>query len=707
MTLGIASTSLHAASEALDFNPDPADPFGWLEEVEGERPLEWVDRQNEKTLARLTGDARYEPTRDYIYKVLTDPDKLATGDIIHDKVYNFWTDAKNPRGLFRVASLDSYRSGNPQWEVILDVDELARVEATSWYFGGAAHASVESGRVMIRLTRDGRDAVTCREFDLKTKRFVEGGFFIPEAKSRVSWLDDDRLFVATDEGPGSLNRSGYPVNMRLLARGQSLVDAPLIHRANTEHPGGGVYAGTERSSTGEVLSVILTESRAFENTTTWVLDHRDPLNSSTKRELPVPVSAEYAGLYRGEYLALLTKDWPEKGLKVGTLISLALGSGPEAETKISVVYESRGDTVVVGASASDRYLYVSLLKNARRTLDRLTKVDGRYERVPLHLPADREVSISLGYSDWVHVQTWDFLLPLSVSVQPESQAEISAPVFRSRSRFDESKFEAHQYRARSQDGTEIPYFIVMPKNRAADEAIPTRLYAYGGFNVSQTPSYLGLAGKLWLEDAGGAYVLANIRGGGEFGKAWHDAAKVPHRNKAFEDLIAVGEDLVLRKIAAPKGMSIEGGSNGGLLTAAVAMMRPDLFGAVVSSVPLTDMLRYHRLSAGASWMVEYGNPDADPAARAFWERYSPYHNVKPDWGYPEILFTTSTADDRVHPAHARKMVARLESQGHPVMLFENREGGHGGAADSAQSAKVNALKLVYLCQKLLDRTASK
>jgi prolyl oligopeptidase len=231
------------------------------------------------------------------------------------------------------------------------------------------------------------------------------------------------------------------------------------------------------------------------------------------------------------------------------------------------------------------------------------------------------------------------------------------------------------------------------------------LYAYGGFNVSMTPSYMSIGGKLWLEEAGGAYVLANIRGGGEFGNAWHEAAKVPHRNRAYEDLIAVAEDLVARQIAMPKGMSIEGGSNGGLLTAAVAMLRPDLFGAVVSSVPLTDMLRFHRLSAGSSWMAEYGNPDADPAARAFWERYSPYHNVRPDWSYPEILFTTSTADDRVHPSHARKMVARLESQGHPALLFENREGGHGGAADSAQSAKLNALKLVYLCQKLLGATS--
>lgn len=679
------------------------DPFLFLEDVESPKALGWVDSQNAKVEARLVGDPRFSALQKYLYDVATDPDKLALGTILGDVVFNFWEDDKNPRGVLRRTSLTDYRSGNPKWEVVLDLDQLSKDENVSWYYAGISYAPTPSTRVLVHLSRDGRDAATVREFDLATKNFVKDGFVIPESKSHVAWFDENHLMVSCDEGLGSLNKAGYPIILRLLGRHVELKDAPILYRGNVEDVGGGVMGSVDRTDDGHVVAASIAYSVSFEETHQMLIDFDQPTNAEKFWRLPIPNDASYIGVFKGDHIVMLKKAWPEKNLPASTLIALTRDeANPHADPKIKVLFESQGNQIVEGASISDRYLYVSMLDNIRSTFKRMDKVEGQYVLRPLNTPHDLQVSYVLSRGDTIQIQTHGFLQPHSIHVQSEHLDSLTPPVYRGKSRFDASKFEVLQHQARSLDGTMVPYFLVQSKNRLPNAGpVPLRIYAYGGFSINNLPTYLSTTGKYWLEDIGGAYVLANIRGGAEFGSDWHRSAMLTNRNKSFEDLIAVGEDLVSKGVTIPKKMGIEGGSNGGLLTSAVAMMRPDLFNAVVSDVPLTDMLRFHLLFAGASWMEEYGNPDI-PEIRNFWKKYGPYQNVKAGLSYPELYLTTSTADDRVHPAHARKMAALSESLGHSVLFYENREGGHGGAADAMQEAKVRAQHCVYLIQKLHD-----
>ncbi len=671
------------------------DSFLWLEEVDGDRALAWVSEQNEHSLERLQGDARYEPLREEALALYEASDRIPYGSYFGGMVHNFWQDENNVRGVWRRTTLESYASPDPAWETVLDIDALAEEEGENWVYKGRSCLPPEYRRCLVRLSRGGGDAVVTREFDAQTMSFVEDGFFVPEAKSRVSWIDESTLFVGTDFGVGSLTSSGYPRTVRVWTRGTPLSDARQIAEADTSDVNIGGFV-TWRPE-GETRFVQLTPE-FFKSELYWLNDEFETVR------VPLQEDASFSGLMDDRLLVRLRSDWTVGGevFPSGSLVSMSLPesvrTGEPSEVELILAPTDR--TAIRGVSSTRDAAYVSVLEEVTGSVLRLTRTEGRWNLEPVDLPANGNVSLTStdAFSDVVMASFQSFTVPNRLYLM---RGGVEPRVIKSLpDRFDPSGFVTEQRFATSADGEKIPYFVVRPADLPFDGTAPTLLYGYGGFEVSLTPSYASPGTIAWLKQ-GGVYVLANIRGGGEFGPRWHEAALLENRQRAFDDFIAVAEDLVDSGITSPEHLGISGGSNGGLLVGAVTMQRPELFGAVVCAVPLLDMLRYHKLLAGASWMAEYGNPD-DPEMRAVIEAYSPYQNVSPDAEYPEIFFWTNTRDDRVHPGHPRKMVARMQEQGHPVLYYENTEGGHSAGANLRQAATTSALTTVYLLQQLSD-----
>jgi prolyl oligopeptidase len=675
------SWSLNAAEEV--------DPYIWLEEVEGGKALAWAKEQNRKTTAELQSVKQYKPIYERTRQILDSQERIPAPDLRGDMVYNFWQDKDHPRGIWRRATLSSYRTPAPQWETVIDVDALMKAEGVPWAWEGANCLPPEERRCMVSLSRGGSDAAVYREFDAKTKTFVEGGFSLPEAKSNVAWRDADTLWVGTDFGPGSMTTSGYPRFVKLWKRGTPLAEARTVF----EGPSSDVDETGYTAFTPDGSYDFVTRTPVFFRQETFLV-----LGDRLVR-VDVPDDAKLEGIFKDRMLVSLRTDWSVGGktYRQGSLLATGLDPFLRGRREFEVLFEPTERTSLEGVKSTRDSLLITTLDNVRGKLTALTPAPNGWNREEIALPGLGTVIVA-PTDEWqssFFYQYTDFLTPSSLFLMEKGKAEKvkTAPKF-----FNADGMKVEQYQATSKDGTKIPYFLVTPKGFKADGNSPTLLYGYGGFEVSEVPRYDGVKGSAWLE-RGGTYVLANIRGGGEFGPAWHDAALKEHHYRNFEDFNAVAEDLIARKITSPKHLGSMGGSQGGLLVSGSMTLRPDLFGAVVAAIPLADMRRYNKLLAGASWMAEYGNPDV-PEEWAYIQKWSPYQNIKKDVSYPKAYFWTTTRDDRVHPGHARKMAAKMIDLGHPVYYFEQIEGGHGSGSVNEQRAQTSALQYAYLWKML-------
>jgi len=685
---------LSAAALSAAQPPAPADdPYLWLEDVAGAKPLEWVEARNKISLAELTAAPAYQPLYDRLLAIYDSKARIPAVKKRGAFYYNFWQDAEHPRGLWRRTSPDEYRKENPAWETVLDLDALARDEKENWIWKGAEALYPHYDRYLLSLSRGGGDAVVIREFDLPTKSFVrDNAFNLPEAKSDVAWIDRDTIYVGTDFGAGSLTASGYPRIVKKWRRGTALADAPTVLAGENADVAVGAYVVDEPGFHREFIRRAIT----FYTSETYLHD----AGKLTKLDLPLDAQP---GTYRDQITVELRTAWTTGGrtYPAGALLAMDYARFLKGERDFALLFTPTARSSLAGTSATRHHLIVNELDHVRNRLYTLTlRSDGGWQRTPLAAPAFGSVSavaVDGDESDDFFLEVTDFLTPSTLAFGTVGRDERTTlkqlPAF-----FNAAGLEISQHEAVSKDGTRVPYFMVARQGVALDGKNPTLLYGYGGFEVSMTPTYSAGIGAAWLEQ-GGVYVLANIRGGGEFGPSWHQAALKANRQRAYDDFAAIAEDLIARKVTAPAHLGIMGGSNGGLLMGVMLTQRPELFGAVVCQVPLLDMQRYHLLLAGASWMGEYGNPEV-PAEWDFIRHYSPYQNAVADKKYPRTLFMTSTRDDRVHPGHARKMAAKLEAQGHDLLYYENTEGGHGGAANNAQRARMTALAFTFLSKQL-------
>ncbi len=668
------------------------DPFQWLEDVEGEKALAWVKEQNAVSTKLFESRPEYKPIYERTLEILDSKEKIPVPELLGDTVYNFWRDDVHERGIWRRTTIASYRTAAPQWETVLDVDALAKAEGKSWVFHGASCLPPANERCLISLSAGGSDAHVVREFNTKTKEFVSGGFTLPEAKSRTAWRDQDTLWVGTDFGTGSLTSSGYPRIVKLWKRGTPLSEAKTVYEGKAEDV---ASAGTSEILTDGRYDIV-TRTPAFFRQETFLL------TGDRLAKVDIPEDAEPRAFFRGRLLFSLRSDWtPVTGgqtYREGSLLAAPVDDLLAGKRRLEVLFEPTARVSLADVGRTRDRVLLQLLDNVKSRLTELSLEGDAWKRSEVPTPGigTAELGAMNDQSESYFYTYQDFTTPESLWLSEnggKADKVKSMPAF-----FDAAGMTTDQYEATSKDGTKIPYFVVRPKGVKDDGTAPTLLNGYGGFEIPEVATYNGARGAAWLA-RGGVYVLANIRGGGEFGPAWHKGAVKQNHIHNFEDFSAVARDLIARKITSPRHLGIMGGSQGGLLVGGTYLMYPDLFHAVVVQVPLSDMKRFSHLLAGASWMAEYGDPDK-PEDWAYIQTWSPYHLVKEGVSYPTPFYWTNTRDDRVHPGHARKMVAKLESQGHPVYYFENTEGGHGAGAVNKQTAMVTALQYAYLWMML-------
>jgi prolyl oligopeptidase len=668
---------------------DETDPYLWLEEVEGAKALAWAKDQNQKTTSEFEKVKQFKPIFDRTLQILDSQERIPSPTLRGDLVYNFWQDKDHPRGIWRRATQASYRTPAPQWETVIDVDAMVKADGIPWAWKGAECLPPEQRLCIVSLARGGSDAAIYREFDVRAKSFVEGGFSLPEAKSNLSWRDENTLWVGTDFGPGSTTTSGYPRIVKLWKRGTPLSEARTVFEAEAGDVGA---SGSTQFSPGGRYDFVGRTPAFFRQETFLVLGDR-------LVKIDVPEDARLDGIFKDRMIVSLRTDWSEGGktYKQGSLLAIGLDPFLRGRRDFEVLFEPSERVSLQGVGQTRDSLLISTLDNVRGKLASLTPGPAGWKREEIPLPGLGTVGV-VSTDEWqssfFYVYT-DFLNPSSLFLMEKG---VSSKVKMAPKFFDAEGMKVEQYEAASKDGTKIPYFLITPKGFRADGNAPALLTGYGGFEIPEVPGYDGVNGSAWLE-RGGVYAVANIRGGGEFGPAWHRAAQKESHYHNFEDFTAVAEDMIARKITSPKRLGILGGSQGGLLVSGSMILRPDLFGAVVSAVPLTDMRRFNKLLAGASWMAEYGNPDV-PEEWAYISKWSPYQNVRKDAVYPKAYFWTTTRDDRVHPAHARKMAAKMMEMGHPVYYFEQIEGGHGTGTVNQQRAYTEALEYAYLWKML-------
>jgi prolyl oligopeptidase len=674
----------------------PDDPYLWLEDVSSPRSMDWVNAHNATSTALLQADPHYATFYDQALAIAGAKDRIPAPSFVHGAIYNFWQDPDHLRGIWRKTSLADYRTANPTWTTVLDIDALGKAEGKSWVMKGMQCLQPEEKRCLVSLSDGGEDAVEIREFDLDTGKFVDGGFHLPRGKHRVAWEDADHLLVATDWTAGDLTPSGYPFIVKRLARGQALSAATEIYRGDKNDGGYGVAPFVLRDGQGRQLAVITRPLDTFHSQTFIVA------GAGAKR-VAMPDKVSLVGLVDGRVIVQLDEAW--SGLPSGAVAELDLAALKAAPgtPKPKLIWAPGPRDSLDGVRTTQNKLLIATLENVRgRAWVYTPKAGGGWTSTRLNLPDNLAISYGAtdDHSDLAFVNAAGFLTPSSLYLA-DTAAGTLTPVKTMPAKFDASNDVVEQLEATSSDGTKIPYFVVHRKDIKYDGTTPTLMTAYGGFQVSQTPYYSGSVGKLWLE-RGGAYVLANIRGGGEFGPAWHEAGLGVKRQIIYDDFTAVARDLIARKITSPRRLGIQGGSNGGLLMGVEFTQHPELWNAVVIQVPLLDMIRISKIAAGASWQGEYGDVNADPAAMAFWRKLSPYQNLHADRHYPEPFIFTTTKDDRVGPQHARKFAARMEEMGLPFFYYENTEGGHAAGANLRQQAHTQALEMIYLTRKLID-----
>ncbi len=693
--LAIASAVVMATAGA-DTSPTAAgDPFLWLEQVDSARALDWVRAENAKTAAVLEKDPRYPGLFREALEIAQAKDRIPEPRFIGGQILNFWQDADHVRGIWRRTSLTDYRKPTPSWKTVLDLDALARTEKTNWFWSGADCEEPTQRRCMIHLSDGGEDAATLREFDLRSARFVDGGFALPRGKQTSAWQDGNTLLVAREWAPGELTRSGYPFVVKRIRRGQPLSSAVEVFRGSTSDVG--VDPATFDDGAGH-RAIIIDRALSFFEAEYHLV------GPSGTRKLALPSKADVLALVGGRFIVSLREDWTADGATFpqGSLVSIDLAAARAAPDHLqpTLVYAPGPREAFAQASASRGRLLITVLDNVKgRAYIYTPGPGGKWSRRRLALPDNVSIHIvdTDLHSERAFASVTGFLTPTSLWLADLSSGAI-ARVKSLPARFDASHHVVEQFEATSSDGTRVPYFVVHPVDMKLDGSTPTILTAYGGFLVSETPYYSPATGKLWLE-RGGAYVLANIRGGGEFGPTWHEAGLKTHRQRIFDDFTAVARDLIAKGITSSPRLGIEGGSNGGLLMGVEFTQHPELWGAVDMQVPLLDMLGYEHIAAGSSWVGEYGSV-ANPDERAFLASISPYDNLKPGVRYPEALIWTTTKDDRVGPQHARKFAAKLEAMGVPYLFYEIIEGGHGSGATLAEKAAMTAREFAYFWRKL-------
>ncbi|MHC4596807.1 MAG: prolyl oligopeptidase family serine peptidase, partial [Planctomycetota bacterium] len=645
------------------------DAYLWLEEIEGEKALNWVEDKNKAALAVLRAQPMFEETYQKALEILNSDERIAYPKIRGKYIYNFWQDENNERGIWRRTTLKEYLRPSPKWEILLDIDKLCQDEGEQWVYKGEDGLYPDYSRYVVYLSRGGSDARVGREFDASSKQFVKEGFNLPEAKSLLSWKDLNTVYVQTDFGEGSLTKSGYPRIAKRWKRGTPLSQAQTIFEGETTDVMAFCFVFNTPERQYEVIGRVMT----------FYTKHVYVIEDGQHIKLDIPEDVDFGRILKNQMLFRLKSDWTKgpRTYRQGSAISIDYDKYLQGDRTFTVIVEPNERSNIISFSNTRNLLLVGMLNNVRTELYKYRFENGGWGREKVDVPELGTLNIAATdeQSDQYFVSYEGFLTPTSlyyVADGQNMQKVKSLPEF-----FDANGLAVKQLETFSKDGTRIPYFLVQPKEMNTDGSNPTLLHGYGGFEIAQIPRYRGVLGTAWLEK-GGLYAVANIRGGGEFGPKWHQAALKQNRQRAYDDFIAVAEDLIKRKITSPRHLGIIGASNGGLLVGAVFTQRPELFNAVVCQVPVLDMRRYNKLLAGASWMAEYGNPDI-PEEWAYIKKYSPYHNLFPDKKYPQVFFYTSTQDDRVHPGHARKMVAKMEDMGHKVYYYENMEGGHAGA----------------------------
>jgi prolyl oligopeptidase len=697
MTMSATPAAAQRAADAPGIPGPEQDPHIWLEEARSDEALAWVNAENARTLAALESDPRFVELKAEALAIFDSEDRIPFVSFRPDGLYNFWQDKNNPKGILRRTTLESYRTAKPEWEVILDIDALAKAEGKEWVYQGSTCLPPALTRCMVALSDGGEDASILREFDTATKSFVAGGFVLDQkSQGGVQWIDENTLLVGRDFGAGTLTASEYPFTARVWQRGTRIADAPEIFRGESDD----VWAGVSllRDNAGTIQARIAYRGVSFHERL-----HYAEVDGAWV-PLDLPKKASPYGIVDGHLLLSTDVDWETGGqtFVADSLIAVeleAFRADPNGAPKTLVWAPGERQTKQGGAVTGEA-LYVSLLDNVVGKVLRFNLRDGRWVSTSVALPDNATLAIaaSSNETDQIMYTVSGFLEPTALYYADGSGPPTvlkTSPAY-----FDQEGMEVEQHQAKSKDGTQIPYFLVKPKGMAVDGSTPILMTGYGGFQVPRLPAYLGTTGKLWLE-RGGAFVLANMRGGGEFGPNWHQSAIRENKQRTWDDFIAVGDDLVKRGFTSPRHLGIQGGSQGGLLVGTAFTQRPDLFGAAIVQIPLFDMLRYHLIGRGASWIGEYGDPRI-PEQRTWIEGYSPYQKIVAGVEYPQPFLWASTADDRTHPAHARKGAARLKELGQPYYYFEDTTGGHSGGVDNEQRAKLQALQFVYLMQRLMD-----
>ncbi|WP_333702455.1 prolyl oligopeptidase family serine peptidase [Sphingobium yanoikuyae] len=675
--------------------PAPADdPFVWLEDWTGPRAMQWVEAENKATVATLQGDPRYAGYYRQALAIASAKDRIAMPMLIHGRIYNFWRDADHPQGVWRYTSEADYAAASPNWTTVLDLDALSRAEGKKWVWKGATILDPEERIALLALSDGGEDAVRLREFDLVDGRFVAGGFDIPNAKQDAAWLDKDSLLLSRDWGADSLTKSGYPFIIKTLKRGQKLDEAQEVFRG---------AASDQLMSMPILLSdgqgnraAFLFRGVTFFGNETWLLTAQ-----GTKR-LALPARSQLQGMIDGQVLIQTSEAWESGGVTVpaGALASVPLKALQEDGVLTpEILFAPTPRQSIDGVVATQNRVVLSLNDNVRGRVRVYARAASGWSAQPVDLPDNATISTvaASDKSDKTYLAVAGFLAPTTLwamdAADPKPVQVKAMPA-----RFDAAGLVVEQFEATSSDGTKIPYFIVHKKGMTPDGSTPAIMTAYGGFEVPMTPSYAAITGKLWLE-RGNSFVLANIRGGGEFGPAWHEAGLKTKRQIIYDDFAAVAQDIFARKLSSPRKFGIYGGSNGGLLMGVEFNQHPELWNGVVIQVPLLDMIRYEQIAAGASWVDEYGSVSV-PEEKAFLEKISPYANIRKGVAYPTPYIWTTTKDDRVGPQHARKFAARLKDYGLPYLFYEDTAGGHSGDADIEQGARLQAMQMVYFSQRL-------
>ena len=682
----LPSRTAHAQGPKAVGEPDP---FQWLEDIDSPRSMAWVEGQNARSAKRLEGDPRYAVFHAEARAIFTAQDRLAMPRFRAGGIDNFWQDATHVHGIWRHTTEASYRTANPQWRTLLDLDALSKAEGKNWIWKGANCLKPVQTLCLVRLSNGGSDAVEDREFDTTTGRFVDGGFRFPNGKQNVNWLDHDTLVVSREWTPGEVTKSGYPYVVKIVKRGGE--PREVFRGEKTDVQDAGQVLEGEHGADAVVIDRGLT---FYERT--FAL-----LGDKGLTPIPLPKKAELSTYVDGQVVFTLKEAW--KAFAAGDVISFDLADlkRDAAAAKPQLVFHPGPHDAVQRVGSSRDRLVIVLLEDVKGAVDVYDHKAGVWLARRLKLPANANINLVTASDDdnQMVFSAEGFLDPTSLWLA-DAAAGTTARIKTLPAQFDASKDVVDQHFATSTDGTKIPYFVVRPKAMKLDGSTPTQMFGYGGFELAEPPLYIPQMGKLWLE-RGGAYVIANIRGGGEFGPAWHEAALREHRQRAFDDFASVARDLFARKITSPRRLGIYGRSNGGVLMTVSMTQHPELWNAIVIESPLIDMLRYNHLSAGASWVAEYGDPDV-PADREFIARYSGYQNLKPGVKYPEPYITTNTRDDRVHPGHPRKFAAMMEKMGLPYLYYEQTFGGHANDADPELNARRWARHYVYLAQKLMD-----